>query len=156
MSTQGQDFANIYGRELDRLANEIGAYPSDADLWSTTGAQKNPPGSLALHVVGGLEWFIGAELGKSGYVRNREREFADRGAPRDEVVRRIRACRATIVPILERLGDDDIAQPYPGTLPPAFAGMTTRAFLMQLLWHLGWHAGHVYYHRLGIAEPVKA
>jgi hypothetical protein len=21
--------------------------------------------------------------------------------------------------------------------------------LMHLLWHLGWHEGHIYYHRLG-------
>jgi hypothetical protein len=154
MTTLGQDFAKIYSRELDRLANEVAAYPSDGDLWSTTGAQKNMPGNLALHVAGGLTWFVGAELGKSGYVRDREREFSDRGLPRDEVARRIRECRDTIVPVLEKLSDEHLAAPYPGTLPPVFAGMTTRQFLLQLLWHLGWHAGHVYYHRLGLGEPV--
>lgn len=62
-STMGQDLANIYGRELDRLADEITAYENDTDLWTTMGAQKNPPGSLALHTVGALMHFISGALG---------------------------------------------------------------------------------------------
>ena len=81
-STMGQDLANIYGRELDRLADEITAYENDTDLWTTMGAQKNPPGSLALHTVGALMHFISGALGGSGYVRDRDREFSERDVPR--------------------------------------------------------------------------
>ena len=35
MSTQGEDFATIYGRELDRLAGEIRAYSSEAEIWKS-------------------------------------------------------------------------------------------------------------------------
>ena len=152
----GQDLAKIYGRELDRLANEIAAYPTDAGLWSTRGAQKNSPGVLALHTVGGLMAFIGAGLGGSNYVRDRDREFSERDVPRDEVVRRIRECRDLVVPILEGLDDAVMGDGYPGNAPPALKGITTQGFLMHLLWHVGWHTGHVYYHRLGMAEPASS
>jgi hypothetical protein len=148
MSMLGRELAQLYGRELDHLAEEIAAIP-DEGLWSTTGAQKNAPGTLALHTVGGLMHFVGAAIGGSGYVRDREREFSERAVPRDELMRRIRACRDTVVPILEGLDDDALERPMPGPLPPFMQGATVRAFLMHLLWHLGWHLGHVYYHRLG-------
>jgi DinB superfamily len=156
MSSLGRDFADIYQRELDRLADEIAAYRSDADVWSTTGAQKNSPGTLAVHVAGGLMWFIGAALGHSDYVRNREREFSERGLSRDEIARQVRACRDTIVPVLRTLDDAALDAAYPGEAPARLRGITTRAFLLHLLWHLGWHVGQVYYHRLGIGEPAPA
>lgn len=149
----GQDVAAIFGRELDRLANEIAAYPADADIWATVGGQKNPPGVLALHTVGGLLAFIGAGLGHSDYVRDRDREFSERDVPRDEVIRRVRDCRDVVVSVLEGLNDDVMGDSYPGSPPAALKGISTQGFLMHLLWHVGWHTGQVYYHRLGIAPP---
>lgn len=156
MGSMGQDLANLYGRELDRLADEVAAYENETDLWSTIGAQKNAPGTLALHVVGGLLSMIGAALGGTGYVRDRDREFSERDVPRDEILRRIRDCRDTVVPVLAGLDDTTLASPHPGNVPARFQGITTRAFLMHMLWHIGWHTGHVYYHRLGIAGPESA
>ncbi|MGD8277299.1 MAG: DinB family protein [Gemmatimonadota bacterium] len=151
MGTFGQDFAILFGRELDHLAEEVAAYRSDADLWSTMGAQKNPPGTLALHTAGGLMAMIGTALGGTGYVRDRDREFSERDVSRDEVVSRVRECRDTIVPILAGLDDATLAAPHPGRVPPHMQGVTTHAFLLHLLWHVGWHLGHIYYHRLGLA-----
>ena len=145
----GQDFAHLFGRELDRLAEEIGKYDDDADLWSTLGEQKNPPGALALHIVGGLNSMVGATLGATGYVRDRDLEFSGRDVPKDEILQQISACRDTIVPILERLEAETLAAEYPGRTPPHMQGSTTRLFLMHLLWHVGWHQGQIRYHRLG-------
>lgn len=156
MSTMGQDFANIYGRELDRLVEEVLAYQNDSDLWSTSGAQKNSAGNLALHTAGTLMHFIGVGLGASGYIRDRDGEFSARDLPRDEVVRRIRECRDTVVPVLEGLDDDAMDTTNPGEVPARLQGITMRAFLLHLLWHVGWHLGHVYYHRMGLIEAESA
>ena len=153
MSGLGHDLANLYARELDRLAGEIAAYTNHADLWRTAGMQKNPPGALALHTVGGLLSMIGDALGGTGYVRDRDREFSERDVPQAEIVRRIRECRDIVVPILEGLDDDALAGTHPGNVPDRLKGITTRAFLLHLLWHIGWHQGHIYYHRLGLGEP---
>ena len=120
MSTMGQDFANIYGRELDRLAEEVAAYENDSDLWSTSGGQKNPPGNLALHTAGTLMHFIGGGLGASGYVRDRDREFSEHDVPRAEIVRRIRECRDTVVPVLAGLEDAAMGGAHPGDVPARF------------------------------------
>lgn len=152
MTNEGPDFAAIYAHELDRLADEIRAYENEADLWTTIGAQKNSPGTLALHTVGALMAKIGAELGGTGYVRDRDREFSDRDVPRDEILRRILECRDTIVPLLQGLDDHALGGPYPGQRPAWLENPSVRLFLMHLLWHLGWHLGHIYYHRLGIGE----
>jgi hypothetical protein len=144
------DLARLFDRELDRLANEVAAYESDAALWSTTGAQKNAPATLALHLVGGLLHYIGAALGASGYVRDRDREFSERSVSRDEIVRRVRECRDVVVPVLARLPEEALGRPYPGIVPGPLEGLTTNGMLDHLLWHLGWHTGHIYYHRLGL------
>lgn len=146
----GQDFAMVFRRELDRLADEIAAYVRDEDIWSVTGEQKNAAGTLAVHLVGNLSAMIGASLGSTGYVRDREHEFAERDVSREEIVRRVHECRDTIVPVLEGLEDDTLAGPHPGPVPPALQGITTRAMLMHLIWHLGWHLGQIDYHRKGL------
>ena len=128
MTTPGRDFGLIFERELDRLANEIAAYESDDDLWTTMGAQKNAAGTLAIHTAGALLHFIGAGLGDTGYVRDRDREFAERDLSRDEVVQRIRSCRDVVVPILAGLEGEALATVYDGPMPERLRGMTLRAF----------------------------
>jgi len=152
MATTGAEFALIYGRELDRLAAEIGAYESESDLWTTVGGQKNSPGTLVLHTVGSMLSRIGAELGGTGYVRDRPREFSERNVSRDRLLALVGECRGTITRVIEGLGDDVMEREYPGQPPAGLEGISTRGYLMHMLWHLGWHLGHIYYHRLGIAS----
>jgi hypothetical protein len=147
MSTLGKDFARIMGRDLDRLRDEVEAYASDADLWRVRGEIKNSAGTLALHLAGNLDHFVGAVLGHSGYVRDREAEFGDRDVPRDEILHRVASCRSAVVGTLNGLSDAALQLPYPGQLPPPLAGSTTHLFLVHLAGHLTWHLGQINYHR---------
>ena len=147
MNSLAGDLAAIMGRDLDALAAGIEAYPDDASLWRVSGNIINSGGTLALHVVGNLSHFVGAVLGGTGYVRDREAEFGDRDVSRAEILARIAACRDEVVSIVEGLDDDLLAGPYPGTLPPHLAGTTTRRFLLHLSGHLMWHRGQLDYHR---------
>jgi hypothetical protein len=67
-------------RDLRAAAREVEAYGSDAALWRAVPGVSNSGGMLALHLAGNLRHFIGAVLGGTGYVRDREAEFARRGA----------------------------------------------------------------------------
>ncbi|MEI2737169.1 MAG: hypothetical protein V9F01_00120 [Chitinophagaceae bacterium] len=52
-------------------------------------AISNSAGNLCLHLVGNLNTYIGAELGQTGYIRNRELEFSQKDIPRNELIRKI-------------------------------------------------------------------
>lgn len=76
------DFVRIFDRDLDALARQVGSYPDDESLWRLGGGIRNPAGTLAAHLVGNLEHFVGAVLGGTGYVRDRDREFSERPGAR--------------------------------------------------------------------------
>jgi hypothetical protein len=155
-SSLGADFAFILGRDLDALAAQIARYPDDASLWRVAGTVTNAPGTLTLHVVGNLRHYVGAVLGGSGYVRDRDAEFSRRGLTRDTLVDMVRACRSEVVPVLDGLSEAVLAGAYPGELPPSMRGATTRRFLLHLSGHFMWHLGQVDYHRRLLAEVAPA
>lgn len=62
----------LFIRDLNRLKKEIELYKDEANLWVVDGNIINSAGNLCLHLIGNLNTYIGAELGKSGYVRYRE------------------------------------------------------------------------------------
>lgn len=148
----GPDFADLYAREIGRFVRELGAYEREEELWTVHGRQGNAPGTLALHIAGNLRHYIGAGLGGTGYVRDRPAEFGRRDVPRAELIAELERCRAEIDPVLRGLTGADMASVYPGEPPERMQGITTRAFLLHLLWHMGWHLGQLYYHRLGGQE----
>jgi hypothetical protein len=144
----GPAYAQILVRELERLVRQVEGYPDEADLWRTSGSVKNSAGTLALHLAGNLEHFVGTALGGTGYVRDREGEFGDRDVPRDEIVRRIRACQATMRDTLTDMDDATLLAAYPAQAPASLGDdVATATFLTHLIWHLGWHLGQIDYHR---------
>ncbi len=146
--TLGPAYARILRRELDRLSRLVEAYPDEADLWRVEGSAKNSAGTLALHLAGNLEHFVGAVLGDTGYVRDREGEFGDRDVPRAEILGRIRRCRDRVGRVLEGLEDEDLLDAYPQPLPGSLGAIASGAeMLAHLTWHLGWHLGQIDYHR---------
>ncbi len=142
------DFARMYDRDLAALATQLERYAEEAGIWRLGGSIKNSAGTLALHLVGNMEHFVGAVLGGTGYVRDREAEFGDRDVPRAEILDRIAHCREVVGAALAALDDEAVFAPYPGRLPPIYdEGTPTHLFLLHLAAHLGWHLGQVDYHR---------
>lgn len=151
----GDSFARILGRDLDALAAQVGRYPDDDALWKVGGTIVNPAGTLVLHLVGNLHHYVGAVLGGSEYVRDRDAEFSDRGVSREELLSRIAGCRDEVVATLKALPDDLVRAPYPGQLPPSMTGASTHLFLLHLSGHVMWHLGQVDYHRRLLVENGK-
>jgi len=136
---------NVITRELKALRREIESYPSDSDLWEVRPGITNPGGNLALHLAGNLQYFVGNVLGKNGYVRNRNAEFADRDVPRAELLREIDNAIAAVEMGMRSVNEADLAKPF----PEAVGGVssTTGAFLAHFATHLAYHLGQVDYHR---------
>jgi uncharacterized damage-inducible protein DinB len=145
MTPQSLLISSILARDLLSLRKEIEAYPAEADLWLGAEGISNSGGTLALHLAGNLQHFIGAVLGKTGYVRNRDAEFAERDVPRAEVLHRIDAALAAVQDTLAGLSDADLGREYP--LPVGKVRVETGDFLIHLATHLAYHLGQVDYHR---------
>lgn len=140
-----EDFSTILLRDLDALVREIDLYPSDAALWAELPGTPNRGGTLALHLAGNLRHFVGAVLGGTGYVRDRDAEFASRDLPRSEVVALVRAAREEVRATLAKLDGKALDADYPLVL--AERRLSTRLFLLQLAVHLTFHLGQIDYHR---------
>ena len=71
----------VITRELATMRDELLAYENESDVWEKPEGISNPTGNLALHVAGNLRHFIGATLGGTGYVRDRDAEFSSTNPP---------------------------------------------------------------------------
>jgi hypothetical protein len=142
------DLSAVMSRELDALRREIELYPDDESLWREVPGCPNSGGTLALHLVGNLRHFIGARIGRTGYVRNRDAEFATRGMPRQAIVAMIDEARRDVVSTLAALDPSALSGETP--LPQGDRSLRTSRWLIHLAVHLGYHLGQVDYHRRAV------
>ncbi|WP_366795290.1 DinB family protein [uncultured Chryseobacterium sp.] len=101
----------------------------------------NSAGNLALHLVGNLSHFVGAILGNSGYIRNRELEFSLKDVPRAELIQQIEKVTETVTLTLENISAEELEKDFPGE--PLGYKMTTAYFLIHLFGHLSYHLGQI-------------
>jgi hypothetical protein len=131
-------------RDLAALKREIAAFPDDRGPWEARPGVTNTSGTLALHCAGNLQHFIGAKLGNTGYVRQREVEFSRRDVSRTELLAELDRAVAAV----EKLGEIS-DEALPPIYPDPFGGkqVNTDVMLVHLAVHLAYHLGQVDYHR---------
>ena len=137
--------ANFYSRDIRNLIEELNLFRNEEDLWKTQGSVKNSSGNLALHIIGGLNHFIGALLAKTGYVRNRDQEFSRKGVKRKDLVNQLEE----LIPLTHRTLSALTQEQMEAEFPILFddAKTSTAYVLVQLLVHLNYHIGQVNYLR---------
>ena len=140
-----QALVKLFTRDLTALQTEIESYTNDSTLWLVTEDISNSAGNLCLHLVGNLNHFIGAALGNSGYVRQRDLEFSLKDVPKAELIEHVEATKNIIISVLDQLSEEDLQKEY---IHRVFKEpMTTDYFLMHLSTHLAYHLGQINYHR---------
>ena len=142
---QVQILKTIFHRDLVKLGKEIEAYEHEEKIWHIEKGIANSAGNLCLHLVGNLNAYIGAELGKAGYVRQRELEFSLKGIPQKELLEKIDATIIVVDKILDTLTDAQLQDEYPQLVYTEKT--TTGFFLVSLIAHLSYHLGQINYHR---------
>ena len=135
----------LFIRDLDKLSVELTQYKDEKLIWKLQGEIKNPAGNLCLHLCGNLQYYIGAVLGNTGYVRNRDSEFALKYISRENLLNEIAITRKAIVETLPRLTESQLHLEYP--VDVFGYPITTGFFLIHLSTHLGYHLGQINYHR---------
>jgi len=149
--------SGILTRDLQTLRNELEAYKNEQDMWQVPPGITNSAGNLAMHLAGNLLYFIGAQLGGTGYVRNRDAEFSRKDVPRKEILEQIEAASAAVERTLAKMSDKDLIRPY--RQPVGSVELTTGDFLIHLAAHFTYHLGQIDYHRrivTGDGGPVRA
>jgi uncharacterized damage-inducible protein DinB len=142
--------SGLYERDLNKLREEIEQFTDEADLWTTSGGITNSAGNLCQHLTGNLRHFFGSVLGGSGYVRDRDAEFAAKGTTKADLLADIDAAAASVKDTLSKLTDDDFAKAYP--IDVFGYPMTTGYFLVHLATHFNYHLGQINYHRRLLAK----
>jgi len=137
--------ANFYERDLRKLIEEINLFQKEETLWKTSGSVKNSSGNLALHIIGGLNHFVGATLAQTGYVRNRDQEFARKGVEKKELVLQLEELIPLVSKTLNGLTPEQMDSDFPVFFDKPKT--STGYVLIQLLSHLNYHLGQVNYLR---------
>jgi uncharacterized damage-inducible protein DinB len=132
------DLARVLERELAAVQREI------ALVWRTAPATPNSAGNLALHLAGNIQHFIGASLGQTGYVRDRDAEFNRRSGTRADLHAELDRAIAVVRRVLPAVSPDALAEEVAiRGIPP----MPWGRFLIHLCVHAGYHLGQIDYAR---------
>ncbi len=136
------DLAELVERHRTAVREDLEALPESA-LWERPVAGMTSAANLVLHLTGNLRHFIGHLLAGSGYLRDRDREFADGpGTSRERVLELWdEACVETRTALLA-LDPRILDRPAPVDTPPG--GVPVHIYLLRLAAHLAYHAGQIH------------
>jgi hypothetical protein len=137
-------FLEIFERDILKVQEEIRAYKNESDMWKTSESFTNSAGTLCLHLTGNLNHFIGAVMGQTGYVRQRELEFSMRDQSRESLLDGLTNALKMVRETLPKLKDGDFEKDF----PIDFLGQRkTLQVMIILIAHLNYHLGQINYHR---------
>jgi hypothetical protein len=130
--------------ELEKLRDqirELAAPLNERQFWAKPLDPGNSVGHLVLHLCGNLNYFVGARLGNTGYVRDREREFTEGSPPpKADALARLDETVAMCRRVVGALTAEQLAAPHPderfGTVLNALVHLTS---------HFALHRGQMSY-----------
>ena len=140
-----QTLQSLFERDLEKLKSEIECYTKEENIWHKDRNITNSAGTLCLHLIGNLNWFIGAQLGNTGYIRQRDLEFSSMNIPKSELIMEVDKTRSLIHITLDKVTDNELEAEYP--ILVSGKKMSTYYFLVHLTTHLAYHLGQINYHR---------
>jgi uncharacterized damage-inducible protein DinB len=105
-------FSDYYARirnDVHRLVDPL----STEQLWLSPYTYGNSVGHLILHLTGNLNYYIGTQIAGTGYVRDRNREFAEKEhEPKEQVLANFDRAIAMVVSTIQQQSADDWSAPY--------------------------------------------
>lgn len=122
---------------------ELAVPLTEKQFWQKPFPYGNSFGHLVLHLTGNLNYYIGAQIAKTGYVRDRPREFNDPNPPsKEEALKRFDDAVAMVIKTVHAQSSTDWSAEYSG------AGTNAKIRLdmvMQCAAHMQHHIGQMIY-----------
>jgi uncharacterized damage-inducible protein DinB len=141
-STQSSVLADRYNSNAARI-HELAAPLTNIQFWQKPYPYGNTFGHLVLHLTGNLNYYIGAQIAHTGYVRDRPREFDDPNPPsKEEALKRFDDAVAMVVQTVGAQSQEDWLKEYSG------AGTNAKNrldMIMQCAAHMQHHIGQMIY-----------
>ena len=110
--TVGAGFAARY-EELGARVQELAETLNEEQFWTKPFVFGNSFGHLVLHLTGNLNYYIGAGIAGTGYVRDRDREFRETARPsKHEVMNRFAETVAMVARAARAQSEADWGQKY--------------------------------------------
>ena len=111
---------------------------SNEQFWRKSYPYGNSVGHLVLHLIGNLNYYIGARVAETGYVRDRDREFTEKQPPsKEEALRAFDRTIAMVTATIRKQQAEDWGKAYTAELEPEAADR------FQIFVRC---AGHAYHH----------
>lgn len=86
---------------------------SHEQFWRKPFPFGNSFGHLVLHLTGNLNYYIGAEIAGTGYVRDRDREFSETQRPsKEEVLKRFEQAISVVQRAIREQSEEDWSKSY--------------------------------------------
>src|SRR6516225_3784289 len=124
---------------------ELAGFFSEIQFWQKAFPFGNSFGHLVLHLTGNLNYYIGAQIANTGYVRDRPREFTDANPPsKEEALKRFEVAVDRTVETIRSQSVDDWSRPYSATGTDASNRL---AIVLVCESHMQLHIGKMMYLR---------
>jgi uncharacterized damage-inducible protein DinB len=134
--------ADRYTSNASRV-HELAAPLSNEQFWQKPFPFGNSFGHLVLHLTGNLNYYIGAQIAETGYVRDRPREFNDPNPPsKDEALKRFDDAVAMVLKTVQSQSSDEWSAAYTGTGANAANRLD---MVLQCAAHMQHHIGQMIY-----------
>jgi hypothetical protein len=137
------ELSRFYQEKADAILTLLEPLTDD-QLWARPYRYGNSIGHLLLHLTGNLNFYVGAEIAGTGYIRNRPLEFTDAERyPKALLLHRFRQAVALVRDTLARQSPQDFFAPYSAK---GLEHAGTRFYLFLICGaHLAHHAGQMIY-----------
>ena len=141
-TTVATDLSTRY-KKLAIVLHEIVTPLNEEQFWAKPFEFGNSIGHLVLHLTGNLNYYIGAQIANTGYVRDRPTEFSDATRPsKAEVLKKFDQAVQMVIRTIDGQSAEDWSKAYTG------AGADARdrfEMVLQCATHLDNHIGQMMY-----------
>jgi hypothetical protein len=126
--------------ELHKWADPL----SDEQFWTNPFSHGNSVGNLILHLTGNLNYYIGAQVAGTGYMRNRDLEFSENRRPaKNQVLQNFDETIAMVVTTIENQSEEDWSRAYIAEREPE--AKDRFSIFVRCAVHLYHHIGQLIY-----------
>lgn len=141
--TIAASFTDRYSSLAARV-RELAGPLTDEEFWTKPFGFGNSIGHLVLHLTGNLSYYLGAQIGATGYVRDRDREFAESTRPsKKDVLQRFDEAIAVVLSTIRAQSAEDWSKVYSAQREDG-AGNRFNIFL-RCATHMHLHVGQMIY-----------